>query len=354
MLAPFFQSSTSAQQQPMATNEDWLNLVQEPVLDPDLPIIDPHHHFWTNRTQHTVEPHYLIDELAADTGSGHNIVATVFIECGAMFNADASPEFSVVGETEFANGQAALSASGAYGALRAAAGIVGTAYLTAGASVGAVLDAQIAAGNGRFRGIRQAASHDPHPDVGNHRTNPQFDMYADATFRQGFAELAPRNLTFEAWCYHPQIPLLADLARAFPDTTIILDHFGGPIGIGPYRGRGDEVFEQWRKDVTALAACPNVRAKLGGLAMEVNGFDWHKQPRPPGSQAFIDAQRRYFETTLELFGVERCMFESNFPVDKLSVSYHVLWNAFKRLTADYSADERTRLFHDTAKETYRL
>ena len=337
----------------MATNDAWLALVQEQTLDPDLPIIDPHHHFWIAR-QHTVEPRYLIEEFARDTSSGHNIVASVFIECGAVFRADGAEQLRLVGETEFANGQAALSASGAYGSLRAAAGIVGTAYLTEGARVGAVLDAQIAAANGRFRGIRQAASHDPHPDVGNHRTEPSPTMYADPLFREGFAELAPRQLTFEAWCYHPQIAALTDLARAFPDTIIILDHFGGPIGVGPYAGQQDAVFEQWRRDVTELATCPNVRAKLGGLAMEVNGFDWHKRERPPGSAEFMDAQARYFETTLDLFGAERCMFESNFPVDKVSVSYHVLWNAFKRLTANYSAHERACLFHDTAKKTYRL
>jgi len=337
----------------MATNDAWLAQVDEPTLDPDLPIIDPHHHLWDYR-QGTVEPTYLMQDFLADANSGHNIVASVFIECGTMFRATGDRSNAMIGETEFANGQAAMSASGAYGATRVAAGIVGTAYLSEGAGVADVLDAQIAAGNGRLRGIRQGASWDPSTGVPNHRTEPYGQMYADKHFRAGFAQLAARGLTFESWCYHPQIPLLTDLALAFPDTTIILDHFGGPLGVGPYAERADEVFAQWQKSVGALAKCPNVYAKLGGLAMEVNGFDWHKQPRPPSSEIFMTAQRRYFEHTLELFGVERCMFESNFPVDKVSVSYHTVWNAFKLLTADYSAAERARLFHDTAAEIYRL
>ena len=337
----------------MATNDEWLAQVKETTLNPELPIIDPHHHFWGTRAG-AVEPQYLVNEFAADTGTGHNIVASVFIECGAMFRDSGPASMRMIGETEFANGQAAMAASGGYGPTRASAGIVGTAYLTEGADVAAVLDAQIAAGNGRFRGIRQGASRDEHDEVPNHRTQPMKDMYADAGFRAGFAELAPRDLTFEAWCYHPQIDGLTDLARAFPDTVIILDHFGGPLGVGPYAGKADEVFLAWKQSVTRLAECPNVRAKLGGLAMEVNGFDWHLQPKPPTSELFMNAQRRYYETTIDLFGVERCMFESNFPVDKVSVSYHVVWNAFKRLTANYSADERMWLFHDTAAQTYRL
>ncbi|MEM7408300.1 MAG: amidohydrolase family protein [Pseudomonadota bacterium] len=337
----------------MESHAEWLAQVHEETLDPSLPIIDPHHHLWDFR-KGAVDTRYFIHEFLKDAGTGHNIVASVFIECGTMFNADADPAFAVVGETEFVNGQAAMAASGGYGPTQVAAGIVGTAYLTQGASAGAVLDAQIAAGNGRFRGIRQAASWDASPEVENHRTEPMPDLYADAKFREGFAELAPRGLTFEAWCYHTQIPSLTRLAEAFPDTTIILDHFGGPIGVGPYADQKEAVFERWRESVTALARCPNVYAKLGGLAMEVNGFAWHERVKPPGSAEFMDAQKRYFEFTLEQFGVERCMFESNFPVDKLSVSYHVVWNAFKRLTSNYSADERARLFHGTAAEVYRL
>jgi predicted TIM-barrel fold metal-dependent hydrolase len=179
-------------------------------------------------------------------------------------------------------------------------------------------------------------------------------MYLDAKFRDGFKHLAPRGLTFEGWCYHTQIEALTDLARAFPDTTIILDHFGGPLGVGPYAGKADEVFAAWKKVIAPLATCENVVAKLGGINMEVNGFAWHERALPPTSEELINATRHYYEHTLELFGADRCMFESNFPVDKVSCSYNVLWNSFKRFTADFSADEKARLYHDTAARVYRL
>lgn len=336
-------------------NADWLDLTQEETLEPDLPIIDPHHHLWDARGGHYVQRRYLLDEMLADVNSGHNIVATVFIECGAMFRADGPEHLRCVGETEFVNGIAAMCASGAYGNTRIAKGIVGTAPLRQGDKAsGEALDAQLAAGNGRFRGVRVGATWDHSPLVPDHRTNPPPRMYEDATFQAGFKHLAPRNLTFEAWCYHPQIPELTDLAKAFPDTTIILDHFGGPIGVGPYAGREDDVFEAWRANIGPLAECPNVMAKLGGLVMEVNGFGWQGRPQPPSSQELMERTRHYYEYTIEKFGVERCMFESNFPVDKVACSYNVLWNSFKRLTANYSAAEKAALYHDTAARVYRL
>ena len=336
-----------------ATNADWLALTVEEPLEPDLRICDPHHHLWDFQTAR-VAPRYLLDEILEDVQSGHNVVSTVFIECGAMFKTDGPEALRPVGETEFVNGIAAMSASGLYGPARIAAGIVGTANLRLGDAVAAVLDAQVVAGGGRFRGIRLGATWDASPVVPNHRTNPPQGLFLRPDFRAGFAHLAPRQLTFEAWCYHHQIPEVTALARAFPDTTIILDHFGGPIGIGPYAGKTDEVYAQWRTHIAELATCDNVVAKLGGINMEVNGFGWHKQPRPPTSQELMEATRPYYEYTLEQFGVERCMFESNFPVDKESCSYTVLWNAFKRLTAGYSAAEKARLFHDTAARVYRL
>jgi predicted TIM-barrel fold metal-dependent hydrolase len=271
-----------------------------------------------------------------------------------MFKADGPEAMRPVGETEFVNGIAALSASGRYGKVRIAAGIVGTANLRLGDAVAAVLDAHLVAGGGRFRGIRLGATWDASDAVPNHRTNPPRGLLLRQDFRAGFAHLAPRQLTFEAWCYHHQIPEVTDLARAFPETTIILDHFGGPIGIGPYAGKADAVYAQWRTAIRELATCPNVVAKLGGINMEVNGFGWHTQPRPPTSQELVAATRRYYDYTIEQFGVDRCMFESNFPVDKASCSYTVLWNAFKRLTTGASADEKARLFHDTTARLYRL
>jgi predicted TIM-barrel fold metal-dependent hydrolase len=247
-----------------------------------------------------------------------------------------------------------MSASGLYGRTRVAAGIVGTADLRLGDAVAPVLDAQIAAGGGRFRGIRRGAAWDPDPAVPGHRTNPGPGLLLRDDVRAGFKHLARRGLTFEAWCYHPQIPDVTALARAFPDTTIVLDHVGGPLGIGPYAGKADQVYAEWRTSIRELATCPNVVVKLGGLNMEMNGFGWHERRRPPTSQELCDATRRYYEFTIETFGAGRCMFESNFPVDKVSASYTVLWNSFKRLVSGSSADEKARLFHDTAARVYRL
>jgi L-fuconolactonase len=334
-------------------NHDWLALTVEEPLDPDLPICDPHHHLWDLETAR-VAPRYLLDEILTDVRGGHNVVSTVFIECGAMWKTDGPEALRPVGEIEFVNGIAAMSASGLYGKTRVAAGIVGTAALRLGAAAAPVLDAQIAASGGRFRGIRLGAAWDPDEAVPNHRTRPPQGLFLRDDFRAGFALLAPRRLTFEAWCYHRQIPDVTALARAFPDTPIILDHFGGPVGVGSYAGRAREVYAEWRGCLSELATCPNVVAKLGGINMEVNGFGWHERPRPPGSQELADATRPYYEYTIEKFGVDRCMFESNFPVDAVSCSYTVLWNSFKRLTSKYSAAEKAKLFHDTAARIYRL
>ena len=335
------------------TNQNWLTLTVEEPLDRDLPICDPHHHLWDSQTGR-VAPRYLLDEILEDLRGGHNVVSTVFIECGAMYRRDGVEPLRVVGETEFVNGIAAMSASGLYGAPRVAAGIVGTADLRLGKAVGTVLDAQIAAGGGRFRGIRRSAAWDADEAVPKHRTAPPPGLFARDDFRAGFAELAPRGLTFEAWCYHRQIPDVAALARAFPGTTIILNHFGGPIGVGSYAGRAREVYAEWRTAIRELATCPNVVVKLGGINMEVNGFGWHDHPRPPSSQELADSTRPYYEFTIETFGPDRCMFESNFPVDAVSCSYTVLWNAFKRLAAGYPAEVKAKLFHDTAARVYRL
>jgi len=335
------------------TNFDWLNEMVEETLDPHLPICDAHHHLWDFRTDRVAQ-RYLLDEILFDANSGHNIVSTVFIECGSMYRSAGLDEMKPVGETEFVNGIAAMSASGLYGKSRVAAGIVGLADLMLGDAVGPVLDAHITAGGGRFRGIRHRACWDPSDEVPNSQLTTTESLYLNASFRQGFSNLASRNLSYEGWCYHPQIPQLTELARSFPDTTIILNHFGGPLGIGPYKGKQDEYFPFWKKAITELATCPNVVAKLGGLNMEINGFDWHYKKRPPSSRELMEATKRFYEHTIEQFGPSRCMFESNFPVDMVSCSYNILWNSFKRLTTDYSATEKADLFHNTANRIYRL
>jgi len=338
-----------------STNEAWLEQVQETALEPDLPICDPHHHLWETRGRPgNIQPRYLLDEILADVNGGHNIVSTVFIECGAMFKADGPENFRCVGETEFVNGIAAMSASGGYGKSRIAAAIIGTVDPRIGDAAGDVLDAQIAAGGGRFRGIRRGAFWHASPEVENHRTQPPEGLLLREDFRRGFKHLAPRKLSFEIWCAHTQIPDAVSLARAFPDTVLILDHFGGPIGIGPYKGKADEVFADWKGKIDELAKCENVNVKLGGLNMHVNGYGWEHRPKPPTSTELAGATRRYFDYAIEKFGPKRAMFESNFPVDKLSCSYTVLWNSFKRLAKDFSADEKAALFHDTAARVYRL
>lgn len=328
---------------------DWLARRQEEVIDPDLPIIDPHHHLWDRPG----DP-YLLPELLADTGTGHRIAATLFVECRAMYRARGPAELRSLGETEFVNGIAAMSASGAYGPTLACAGIIGNVDLRIGSRAGPVLEAHMARAGNRFRGIRNVSAWHAGDEIKATTANPPPGLLRDRAFREGFACLAPRGLTFDAWLLHTQLDDMLDLARAFPDTVMVLDHVGGPIGIGPYAGRRDEVFAVWSAGIRELAACTNVNVKIGGLAMRVTGFTFHERDLPPSSEELAAAWRPYVETCIGAFGVDRCMFESNFPVDKGMCSYQVLWNAFKRLTAGASAAEKAALFHDTAARVYGL
>jgi len=327
--------------------DEWLNLTKEDALEPDLPICDAHHHLFDH-------PHnrYLLDDLLQDLDCEHNVVKTVFLECMAMYRKEGPHETRPVGETEFVNGIAAQSASGQYGPTQVATGIVGYADLLLGDFVQSVLEEHLAAAKNRFRGIRHACGWDESPAVKNSHTNPFKGLLLDSSFRRGFACLEGLDLRFDAWLYHTQLMELVDLARAFPGTTIILNHVGGPLGIGPYSGKQKEVFDVWKRGILELAACPNLVVKLGGLAMPINGFGWHEREKPPGSKLLVDATAPYFLFCIEHFGVDRCMFESNFPVDKISCSYTILWNSFKRMTKDFSSEERNALFHDTAVNVY--
>jgi L-fuconolactonase len=330
-------------------DERWLATYVEEAIDPRRPIVDPHHHLWDRQQR------YLLDELLKDLNTGHNILATVYLQCGSMYRADGDPAYASVGETEFVNGVAAMSASGSYGTPRACAGIVGHADLQRlGAGIEPVLEAHVRAGGGRFRGIRNSSVWDADSSIVTTPTPPPRGLLGDARFREGFARLATFGLSFDAWLYHPQIGELAALARAFPDTTIVLDHVGAPLGIGVYEGRRAEVFETWRDAIRDIARCPNVNVKLGGLGMKVMGFGFEKQPRPPSSEELAREWRPYLETCIESFGVDRAMFESNFPVDKQSCGYAVLWNAFKRFAAGYSEADKHALFVGTACRVYRL
>ena len=334
----------------LVVRKDWLARRREEILEPDLPIVDPHHHLIDRPESGT----YLLPDLLEDIASGHNVVATVYLEWLSMYRADGPEEMRPVGEIEFANGVAAMCTSGGYGRTRVCAGIVGHADLMLGAGVGKVLEAMIVAGGGRFRGIRYIASSDPdQARWGATAVRPE-GLLLDKRLREGFAQLAPLGLSFDAWVYHPQLGDVVDLARAFPGTPIVLNHVGGPIGLGRYKGKRDQVFADWSARIAELAACPNVQVKLGGLGMKMFGFDVHEGDLPPSSEQLATAWRPYIETCISAFGPKRAMFESNFPVDKGSYGYGVFWNACKRLAQGASSAEKADLFRGTASRVYRL
>ncbi|MDP3172843.1 MAG: amidohydrolase family protein [Phenylobacterium sp.] len=327
----------------------WLASGAEEILEPGLPIVDAHHHLWG-----PPRGPYLGAELAADIGEGHRVVATVFADCTEGYRTDGPEGLRSVGETEFAAQVAREAEAGAYGGVLLCAGIFSRVEMRDGAAVAEALHAHIEAGQGRFKGVRFSSPWDADPAIRSTARLYTEGLLYDPTVREGIACLAPLGLTLDTWLYHPQIQDVADLAEAFPDTQIILDHVGGPVGTGRYAGKRDEAYAVWRKGVEAVARQPNVSVKLGGLAMELSGFDFHEGPKPPSSQELADAWRPYVEPCIELFGADRAMFESNFPVDKFSCSYGLLWNAFKRLAAGASAQEKTALFSGTAARVYSL
>ena len=333
--------------EPVPGSQAWLDLIDEPVIDPERPIVDPHHHLW-ERPAST----YSLNELWGDTDSGHNIRKTVFLECGASYREDGPEHLQCVGETEFVQRLAAASEQGRADQARIA-GIVSTANL-ASPQLDEILDAHEAAGDGLFKGIRHSGARDPHPEVLRIPGRASEGLYASPEFRAGVARLGERGLTYDTWHYHHQNAEFAALAAAVPGTTMILDHFGTPLGVGPYADQRESIFAAWKDDMARIAECPNVVAKLGGLAMPDNGFGWHERATPPSSDEFIEAQGRYYEHTIACFGAERCMFESNFPVDRWSLSYPVLWNAFKKIAAGYSESEQDAMFQGTATRVYRL
>ena len=328
--------------------ETWLAQVVEDAIEPDLPICDPHHHFWDREGDR-----YLLDQLTDDLGGGHNVTQTVFIECHSMYRARGPEEMRSIGETEFVQGLAAQSASGQYGPTEVAAGIVSNANLMLGDAVQSVLEAHQAASGNRFRGIRFSCAWDASPDVSPGSTNTQ-GMLSDSRFRAGFDRLQRMGLSFDALVYHTQLGELAELASAFPNAVIILNHIGRPLGVGPYASRRDEVFADWRKGIATLAERGNVVCKLGGFGNVISGYDWHRRDVPPTSEDVANTIRPWLEHCIEHFGPERCMFESNFPVDKNSYAYTTCWNAFKRVTGGYSASEKSAMYQGTAVRAYRL
>jgi predicted TIM-barrel fold metal-dependent hydrolase len=337
------------------------------IIDASRPIIDPHHHLWDIRRTLAQVPHdhdfvaaiarspiYLLPELLGDIGAGHNVVATVFVECGAYYRAGADAPLRPVGETEFVNGIAAMSASGLYGPARACAGIVSHADLTLGAGVRPVLDAHRAAAPDRLRGIRHSVAFDADPAVLGFLQSPCAGLLAEPAFRAGLSEVAAAGLSYDCWLLAPQLPELVAMAQALPELPIICDHVGTPLGIGAYAGQRDAGFAEWAGNIRMLAACPNVVMKLGGLAMPFAGFGSFMADPMATAQALADDWRPWIETCIAAFGADRCMFESNFPVDRGTCDYATLWNAFKLISAGASEHEKTALFSGTAARVYRI
>jgi predicted TIM-barrel fold metal-dependent hydrolase len=343
----------------------------EPIIEPALAIVDAHHHLWFlpeaalagMENQDSVgaralapifrrHARYLLDEFKADFNSGHNICASVFVDCHAMYRAKGPEAMKSVGEVEFVNGVAAMAASGIFGDVQVCAGIVGGVDLRLGDAVEEVLAAHVQAGGGRYRGVRSPIVYDEDQTILGAGVGAGH-VLLDATFRSGFKCLHRFGLSFDAWLFEPQLPELIDLARAFPETQIILNHVGAPVGVGRYAGQREQRFPLWRERINALSRCANVTVKLGGLGIPFGGFSYGSTP-PATSLQLAEEWKPYIETCIEAFGANRCMFESNFPVDSAACTYPVLWNAFKRLAAGASNHEKTALFSGTAMRVYRL
>lgn len=333
----------------LPVREQWLALRTEAVLEPELPIVDAHHHLWDRPGAR-----YLFPEYLADVGSGHNVIASIYAQCRSMYRDYGPVEMRPVGEVEFANDIAAQSASGIYGRFHACTAIIGFADLTLGGDVVPVLEALVRSGNNRLRGIRNTTAWHADEAIRSNPQPPPPGLLSSDAFRAGVRCLARANLSLDIWAYHTQLGEVVDLARLNPDVPLILDHVGGPLGLGPYAGQRDAVFADWRAKMAELAALPQVAVKLGGLGMKVAGFAFHEHPEPPTSHELAEAWKPYIQTCIDLFGPVRCMFESNFPVDKGMVSYAVLWNTFKRIAQGFTLPEKSMLFSGTASRVYRL
>ena len=332
---------------PLEVREDWLAQVEEDVINPAQKIIDPHHHFFV---PNGAFPTYDLSDLWHDTDT-HGVEKTVFMQCWEGYRKNGPEHLLCVGETEWVDSIANQAKSDPNKAQIGA--IIGTAELRLGVAVREVLEAHIEASS-LFRGIRLAAAWDADENIMDMPAIENANLYDDQKFRAGFAVLDEMGLVFDAYNYHHQIPSLAKLAKDYPKAQIVLDHLGTPLGVSSYAGRMDEIYATWTNDIAEIAKCPNVVMKLGGLAMPWNGFGYDDDKRPPTSDEIVNQQAKYYHFAIQQFGAERCMFESNFPVDKCSLSYTVLWNAFKKMAADYSTAEQDAMFYDTAARVYKI
>ena len=328
-------------------NSNWLNKHQEEALEPSREICDAHHHLWDYP-----DSRYLADDYIKDISSGHNITSTVYVECGSKYREEGPDFLRSVGEVDFVIDSVTSFNGNNSSSTRICNAIVGYANLTDKNST-KTLDELIDASN-LLVGVRHASAWDKNKNIKNAHTHPVEMLFGNSDFKRGFAELEKRNLSFDAWLYHPQIPELTELARNFPNQVIVLDHLGGPVGIGPYAGKRKEIFQSWKKNIRCLAAYPNVFAKLGGLLMSLSGFGLHKRNKPPTSTEIATLTRDYYLFMIDTFGPTRCMFESNFPMDKVSCSYNVLWNSFKKITHALSENDKESLYKKTAQKVYKI
>ena len=335
--------------------KDWLSQVSEETLDREINIIDPHHHLWPgpSRTDGvSAENRYLLEDFWQATESGHKVTKTVFVECGQGYFESGSEAMQPVGETKFV--QEVSEQAKANKSKAQIEGIVGHVDMMLGSSAKEILEAHIEMGKGKFKGIRHGASWDESKEIRNSHSTPIRHIYLNNEFQKGIEQLDALNLTMDAWNYHTQIKELLELSKIFPNLKIVQNHLGGPLGIGPYANKHEEIFPEWRDSISELSEQRNVYMKLGGLAMPINGWGWHKREKPASSQELFDSHGKYYLHAIKSFGPERCMFESNFPVDKRSISYHVLWNGFKKLTQDFNQKDKDNLFCNTAAEFYSL
>jgi len=325
-------------------NGEWLSGYKEEILEPEIKICDAHHHLWDYPGYQ-----YRSEELLEDISCGHKIVSTVYMECMWAYDRDAPEHLQSLGETKFVKGEQEKYQDTACEINKC---MVGNANLCH-PQVAEALDAHLEVYD-RFRGIRHATGWHASDEIPGTHMGAGKGLMAEKVFRSGLGELFKRNLSFDAWIYHNNIVELADLSSAFPDGVFILDHCGGPLGIGPYEGKRDEVFKEWSEAIAELSQRENVFVKIGGLNMQLNGFAWETKANPPTSDELTEATRPYYLHCIEQFGPERCMWQSNFPVDKVSCSYDVLWNSFKKICNGFSEDEKAWLFHDTAAKVYRF
>jgi len=345
-VLPMKEKGMAANTGQSSPDDAWLATLNEEVLEPELPIIDPHHHLWV-RNGYT----YLMPELASDLGSGHNIVATVYAECHSMYRADGPEEQRSLGETEFVRGQAAMSASGSFGATRACDVMFGNVDLTQGAAVESLLEQHLEASGGGFRGVRLSSGWHADPQISN--VGDRAGLLVDSTVNEAISVVDRMGLSLDCWLYHTQLDEVAQLADAHPELPIILNHVGSPILGGPYRGKNDEVFAEWHAAILRVSERQNVYVKLGAMPIRMPSYEGDRT-LPPSSEEVATAWRPWMETCISAFGPARSMYESNFPVQKRWCSYQVCWNAFKRISAGSSASEKADLFVGAAARAYRM